>query len=203
MVCHSLLQWTTVCQTSPPWPARLGLPHTAWLSFIELYKAMVRVIRLASFLWLWFQCVCPLTTPIVLLGFLLPWTWGLSLWLLQQSTAAAPYLGGGVSPHGRPSWPWTWRSFSWPSCSRAAVTPWTWGCSQSSLTFANWKSSHNLTLCASLWKYSKFPFKYSCLKITPISGQAHRFNYWYTGNTQKKKDILNYTIRIQSLKSRT
>ena len=27
VVCHSLLQWTTFCQTSPPWPARLGWPH--------------------------------------------------------------------------------------------------------------------------------------------------------------------------------
>ena len=25
--CHALLQWTTLCQTSPPWPACLGLPH--------------------------------------------------------------------------------------------------------------------------------------------------------------------------------
>ena len=58
VVCHSLLQWTTFCQTSPPWPARLGWPHTAWLSFIELDKAVVHVIRLTSFLWLWFQCVC-------------------------------------------------------------------------------------------------------------------------------------------------
>ena len=32
----------------------------AWLSFTELDKAVVRVIRLTSFLWLWFQCVCPL-----------------------------------------------------------------------------------------------------------------------------------------------
>ena len=29
------------------------------------------------------------------LGFLLPWTWGISSRLLQQSTAAAPYLGQG------------------------------------------------------------------------------------------------------------
>ena len=58
--CHSLLQWTNFCQTSPPWPARLGWPHMAWVSFIELDKAMVHVIRLTSFLWLWFQCVCPL-----------------------------------------------------------------------------------------------------------------------------------------------
>ena len=27
VVCHSLLQWTTFCQISPPWPAYLGLPH--------------------------------------------------------------------------------------------------------------------------------------------------------------------------------
>ena len=33
------LQWTTFCQTSPPWPDLLGWPHTAWLSCIELDKA--------------------------------------------------------------------------------------------------------------------------------------------------------------------
>ena len=27
VVCHSLLQWTTFCQTPPPWQARLGWPH--------------------------------------------------------------------------------------------------------------------------------------------------------------------------------
>ena len=41
VVCHSLLQWTTFCQTSPPWPVRLGWPHTAWLSFIELDTTVV------------------------------------------------------------------------------------------------------------------------------------------------------------------
>ena len=60
VVCHFLLQWTTFCQTSPPWPAHHGWPHMAWLSFTELEKAVVHVIRLTSFLWLWFQCVCPL-----------------------------------------------------------------------------------------------------------------------------------------------
>ena len=30
-VCHSLLQWTTFCQNSPPWPACLGWPYRAWL----------------------------------------------------------------------------------------------------------------------------------------------------------------------------
>ena len=43
VVCHSLLQWTTFCQMSPPWPTRLGWPHRAWLSFIELDKAVVLV----------------------------------------------------------------------------------------------------------------------------------------------------------------
>ena len=70
MVCHSLLQWTTFCQTCPPWPARPGWPHTAWLSFIELDKAVIHVIRWLVFcdydfsvsaLW------CPLATPTVLL----------------------------------------------------------------------------------------------------------------------------------------
>ena len=60
VVCHSLLQWTAICQTSPPWPTHLGWPHMAGRSFIELDKAVVHVIRLASFLWFWFQSVCPL-----------------------------------------------------------------------------------------------------------------------------------------------
>ena len=89
-------QWTTFCQTSPPCPSHLGWPHMAWLSFIELDEAVV----LVWLDWLVFcdygLCVCPLmslTTPTVLLWFLLPWMWGISSWLLHQSTAAAPYLG--------------------------------------------------------------------------------------------------------------
>ena len=41
--------------TRPSWVA-----PGAWLSFIELEQPVVPVIRLASFLSLWFQCVCPL-----------------------------------------------------------------------------------------------------------------------------------------------
>ena len=52
VVCHSLVQWTTFCHNSPPWPARIGWPYMAWLSFIELDKALVLVIRLARCLWL-------------------------------------------------------------------------------------------------------------------------------------------------------
>ena len=99
LACHSLLQWTTFCQTSPPWPNRLGWPHTAWLSFIELDKTVV--------LWSSWLVFCdygisvsalwwPLATTTILLGFLLPWMWGISSWLLQQSAAAAPYPGQGV-----------------------------------------------------------------------------------------------------------
>ena len=41
--------------THPSWVA-----PQAWLGFIELDKAVVHVIRLTSFLGLWFQYVCPL-----------------------------------------------------------------------------------------------------------------------------------------------
>ena len=57
---------------------------------------------------------CPLATPTILLGFLLPWTWGISSRLLQWSAATAPYLGQGVSPHGPSSWPQAWGSSSRP-----------------------------------------------------------------------------------------
>ena len=139
VVCHSLFQWTTFCQTSPPWPAHVGWPHKAWLSFIELDKAVV----LVWLDWLVFceygfsvsALCCPLATPTILLGFLLPWAWGISLQLLQQSAAIAPYLGRGVSPHRCPSWSSMWDSSSRPSCDYAATSnlyslqyhnPWFW-----------------------------------------------------------------------------
>ena len=40
VVCHSLLQWTSFCQISAPWPTCSGWPHKAWLSFTELDKAV-------------------------------------------------------------------------------------------------------------------------------------------------------------------
>ena len=128
VVCYSLLQWTTFCQISPSWPARLGWPHThtVWLSFIELDKAVVHVIRLASFLWLWFSVSalwCPLATPTALLGFLFPWTWGISSRLLQKSTAAAPYLEHVVAPLGCRPWPWMWVAPLCCSCAIAAAAP--------------------------------------------------------------------------------
>ena len=41
VACQSLLQWTTFCQTSPPWPICRGWPHTAWLSLTELDTTVV------------------------------------------------------------------------------------------------------------------------------------------------------------------
>ena len=118
MACHSLLQGTTLCQTSPPWPDRLGWPHTARLSLTESDKAVVLGSDWLVFCDYGFSVSalwCPLAAPTVLLGFLLPRTWGISSRLLQQSAAAAPYLGWGVPSHGRPSWPWTGSSSSQPS----------------------------------------------------------------------------------------
>ena len=100
VVCHSLLQWTTLCQTSPPWPVRLGWPQTH--GFIELDKAVVCVIRLASCLWLWFQSVCPLMPSLSAYHF----TW-ISLTLDVGSLfTAAP------AKRSRCSLPWTWGSSS-------------------------------------------------------------------------------------------
>ena len=85
-VDHILPDLSTM--TRPSWVA-----PQAWLSFIELDKAVV-VVWLdwlvfcdygfsVSALW------CPLATPTILLGFLLLWAWGISSWPLQQSAAAA------------------------------------------------------------------------------------------------------------------
>ena len=101
--------------TCPSWFAL-----QAWLGFIELDKIVVLVWLdwldfrdygfSVSALW------CPLATAPILLGFLLPWAWGISSWLLLQSPATAPYLGRGVSTHGHPYWPWKGSSSSQPSC---------------------------------------------------------------------------------------
>ena len=45
-------------------PVHLDWPYMAWLSFIELDKAVVHMIRLASSLWLWFHFVCPPMTSL-------------------------------------------------------------------------------------------------------------------------------------------
>ena len=124
MVCHSLFQWTTFCQTSPPWPYRLGWPHMAWLSFIELDKTVVLWSD-----WLvfcdWFQCVCPLMPSRNTYGL----TWVSLTFNMGYLFTAAPAKhsrcslpGPGVSPHGHPSWPWTWSSSSWQCFAQFVTT---------------------------------------------------------------------------------
>ena len=130
VVCHSLLQWTTFCQTSPPWPNRPEWPLMAWLSFIELDKAVFCVIRLASFLWLWFQCVCPLmsscnTDHLTWVSLTLDIGYLFTAAPGKHSCCSLPWMR--VSPHGHPSWPWMWSISFWPSCAHAAATPWTYG----------------------------------------------------------------------------
>ena len=99
--------------THPSW-----VTHMAWLSFIELDKAVVSLIRLTIFLWLWFVYLLSdaSSNTYHLTWGLLPWTWGISSQLLQQSTATAPYLGRRVSSYHLPtSWSWTWGGSSQPS----------------------------------------------------------------------------------------
>ena len=112
--------------THPSW-----VSPRAWLSFIELDKAVVLVwldwLVFCEYGFSVFALWCPLATPTILLGFLLLWALGISSWLIQQSAAIAPYLGQGVSPHRCPSWPSMWDSSSRPSCTHASMAPWTWG----------------------------------------------------------------------------
>ena len=114
VVFHSLLQWTAFCQTSPPWPDRLGWPHTAWLSVTELDTAVVLWSDWLVFCDYGFRVSalwCPLATPTVLLGFLIPWMWGTSSWLLLSLNeeyllmAAPPDLERGVALLGPPAPP--------------------------------------------------------------------------------------------------
>ena len=121
-----------VYHAHPSWVAPQGTALFHWVR----QGCGPSVIRLTSFLWVWFQCVYPLMpscNTTILLGFLLPWAWGISSRLLQQSTAAAPYLGRRVSPYCHHSWPSTWDSSSRPSCACLATTPrvappgrWSW-----------------------------------------------------------------------------
>ena len=107
-VDHILSDLSTM--TRPSWVA----PH-AWLNFTELDKLwsmwsdwLVVCDCGFSLSALW----CPLSMPTVLLGVLLPWMWGISSGLLQQSAATAPYLVHGVAPLSYHPWPWMWGSSS-------------------------------------------------------------------------------------------
>ena len=76
----------------------------AWLSVTELDKVVVHVVRLASFLWLWFQSVCPLMSS--LSAYRLTWV---------SLTLDVGYLFM-VAPakHSHCSLPWMWGCSSHP-----------------------------------------------------------------------------------------
>ena len=99
-----ILKWFAIPFSSGPHSVR-SLHHDhlswvaprAWLSFIELDKSVVHVIRLTSFLWLWFQCFRPLTpsrNTYHLIGVSLTLDEGYLL------IAAPPDLEHGVAPLG-------------------------------------------------------------------------------------------------------
>ena len=74
--------------TSPSWVAPHGMAH----SFIESDKAVVHVIRLVTFVWLWFQSACPLmpspsTYRLTVVSLTLDM--GISSWTLQCHAATA------------------------------------------------------------------------------------------------------------------
>ena len=125
---RSILQWTTFCQNSPLHSVCLEWPYTAWLSLsvTRLWSMWSDWLIFCDFGFTLSALWCPLLEPTVLLGFLLPWTWGICSWLLQKNTATVLYLGQGVSPHCHPSWSWTWSSPSRPSRAHTATIPWTW-----------------------------------------------------------------------------
>ena len=95
-VDHILSDCSTM--TRPSWVA----PH-AWLSFIELDKAVVLWSDWLVFCNYGFSLSalwCPLATPTILLGFFLPWTWG--------------SLHGCPSKEQHSSLPWMRGISSWP-----------------------------------------------------------------------------------------
>ena len=133
----------------------------------------------------------PVTTPTVLLGFLLSCLWGISSWLLQQSTAAAPYLGRGVSPQGHPSWPWMWSSSSWPSCACVPAAPWTWG-----LDWVKWEWSY--TTNSLLFPYPRI--YHNILFIAPLldSYVVSTFLQWISFIMYNSLSASSYYFKINA-----
>ena len=120
-VDHILSDLSTM--TCPSWVA-----PRAWLSFIELDKAVVLVWLdwLVSYEYGFsvFALWCPLATPTVLLGFLLPWAWGTILSLYQicyniasvscLGSLAVRHVGSYLSNQGSNLYPLHWKVNSQP-----------------------------------------------------------------------------------------
>ena len=91
VVCLSLLLSELNTMTCLSWVVLHGMAH----SFIKLDKAMVHVIRLVRFLWLWFLPVCPLMPSLSTYHLTVV---SLSLDVGYLLLAPAPDLGCGVTP---------------------------------------------------------------------------------------------------------
>ena len=113
-VDHILSDLSTM--TRPSWVAPHGM---AWFHWVR-QGCGPSGIRLTSFLWLWFQCVCPLMPSHN--TYCLTWV-SLTLDVGYLFTAAP------AKRWGCPSWLWTWSSSSQLSCAPTAAAPWTWVCS--------------------------------------------------------------------------
>ena len=59
VICCPHLQWTTFCQNSPSWLLWWAALHGISHGFIKLHKAVIPMIILVSFLWLWFSFCLP------------------------------------------------------------------------------------------------------------------------------------------------
>ena len=99
----------------------------AWLSITELDKAVVHVIRLASFLWVWFQCIYPLmpscnTCCLTWVSLTLDVGYLFMAAPAKCSRCSLPWTRGISS--GPPLLTLNKSSSSRPFCAHAATTPW-------------------------------------------------------------------------------
>ena len=177
-VDHILSDLSTMTRLSwaAPW---------AWLSFIELDKAVVHVIRLASFLWLWFQCVCSLmlsrnTYCLNWVSLTLDVGYLFTAAPAKHSRCSLPWRG--LFPHGCPSWPWTWSSFCWPSCTHAAIAPWMRG-----------SSSQLPPLISPLTRSSSRPLL--CHRSLALLAAMDHAEAWLRGATPRLAPITPYSYR--------
>ena len=84
------------------------LSSSLWGLWVLVHTKFVWALW-ASLMGMGFDSKCDFAPPTILLELLLcPWTWGISSQSLQHLLSYWGFsdLGGGVSPHGRCSWPW-------------------------------------------------------------------------------------------------
>ena len=77
------------CWAIPPQELLPVLSQSLWGLWVLVHTRVVWALW-ASLVGMGFDSKCDFTPPTILLGLLCPWLWGISSWLLQHSTAAAP-----------------------------------------------------------------------------------------------------------------